>query len=393
MMKMLFGMSIAGILMISLASPGCATHIDESDAWPEFRASSGCTGSVGFNGIPIPWEIEGRIDVRKLAARYAGFPTSPIVYEGNVYLSTRGNTESESNYLLVLEPTQAKLTGHFPSCGGASPLIRNGSIYYTDCPGIGSRLVCLDRSSLEVKWEIAVEGASGSSPACDGELVFITCGFPAQVRAFDKATGALRWIYCLGEDEGIAGKPALFGGRLYIISESGKIACLNATDGAEMWKVDIRSECWHSLVVDNEVAVTTTATGTLFALDSETGTIKWKKQITSKPILPPALDEGKLFVVTSDGDIIAVSKGSGDIIWRVSLGPDACGFEAAPTLGGQFLYVGDKKGRIHVLSIKSGEIIYTHSLTGRIVGEIALTGKRLYVITDDGLLWVLRHKE
>ena len=122
-------------------------------------------------------------------------------------------------------------------------------------------------------------------------------------------------------------------GRLYLMNAHGRLACLNAADGAEVWAVNIlekfesRNITWgisESVLVDGKAVYVTPVgkTALMAALDKQTGATLW-----TTPAIPgdsvsyssPILIEvrGKRQVIDcSDGHVFGVDARTGSLAWK-----------------------------------------------------------------------------
>ena len=146
-------------------------------------------------------------------------------------------------------------------------------------------------------WSATNLGHGFSSPSISGERLFITgdVGDELHLFAFDlkgaplwKATNGASWKTPY---PGARSTPACSNGRVYHENAHGRVACLDASSGKEVWSVDLLerfgghniewglSEC---LLVDNRAVYATPGgrDALMVALDRQTGELLWK----SKPL-------------------------------------------------------------------------------------------------------------
>jgi outer membrane protein assembly factor BamB len=185
------------------------------------------------------------------------------------------------------------------------------------------------------------------------------------VVAFDAATGKEQWAtpiapaYKNDYGDGPRSTPFLEAGKIYVHSVSGPLACLDAKDGAVVWKKDLLKEyggkniSWglsaSPLIEANLVlAVPGGKEAGIAAFDKKTGDLVWKlgsdKAAYASPIAVTVGKERQLIFFTAPG-LVAASP-AGTELWRV---PWKTGFDCnicTPLVIGDKLFVssGEKVG-------------------------------------------------
>ena len=124
------------------------------------------------------------------------------------------------------------------------PVVADGLIYLTYIDG---NLVAYDAATGEERWRAlgGIVGADDPTPpspglplVADGVVYVSGNGFAgAATLAFDALTGAPLWLAETGEFS--ASAPALDGGVLLVGSDTGDLLGLDATTGAELWRLAI----------------------------------------------------------------------------------------------------------------------------------------------------------
>jgi len=127
------------------------------------------------------------------------------------------------------------------------------------------------------------------------------------------------------------GSATVEGDRVYVISGTGQLNCINAEDGAIRWKVnvdkDYKSE-WHiwgvsesPLIVDNKVICSPGGKETsIVAFDKMTGKLIWKSESVGGPrcYISPVIYEYKQFryILAATGThLIALEPETGKVAW------------------------------------------------------------------------------
>lgn len=136
----------------------------------------------------------------------------------------------------------------------SSPIQVNGVVYalstYDDKSS--SLFYAIDSNTGEVIWSVTAEGVSVAPPLYYDDLIYFSCG--SNVYAYDKE-GLRVWRYHLNGK--ITGSPAITGGRLYIATDSGYMACVESVMGMELWKrdyskTDFDAVCQNAVMTKNK---------------------------------------------------------------------------------------------------------------------------------------------
>jgi outer membrane protein assembly factor BamB len=146
-------------------------------------------------------------------------------------------------------------------------------------------------------WSISGLGAGYGSLAIKGDRMFVQAltGSGSAVTSLNRADGKVVWTKVLGRGAnndrgpGPRGTPTLDGDRVYALSETGDLACLNASNGTALWQRNILADFggrqipWliseSPLVDGNNVIVTPGGPRAgIVALDKMTGKTVWQSQ-------------------------------------------------------------------------------------------------------------------
>lgn len=125
--------------------------------------------------------------------------------------------------------------------------------------------------------------------------------------------------------------PTIEGDRIYVVSGTGELVCMNVSDGSIKWKVnvdkDYKSE-WHiwgvsesPLIVDDKVICTPGGSQTsVVAFDKMTGKLLWQSESVGGPrsYVSPIIYEYKQFryILAATGThLVAVEPATGKVAW------------------------------------------------------------------------------
>ena len=136
------------------------------------------------------------------------------------------------------------------------------------------------------------------------------------------------WTQSFSETSGSA---TVEGDRVYVISGTGQLVCLNVADGAILWKVNVDKEYkseWHiwgvsesPLIVDDKVICSPGGKETsIVAFDKMTGKLIWKSESVGGPrcYISPIIYEYKQFryILAATGtNLIALEPATGKVVW------------------------------------------------------------------------------
>ena len=189
-------------------------------------------------------------------------------------------------------------------------------------------------------WSATNLGAGFGSIAVSGDRVFVQGMQKTQslVTALSRADGKVVWIRPIGRASdnymgpGARGTPTVEGDRLYVLTESGDLACLRVQDGSVVWQRNIlqdfggRNIGWliseSPLVDGGNVIVTPGGRGAgVVALDKMTGKTVWTaKELSdeagySSPIVADV--QGVRTIMTLTGQAgVGVRASDGKLMWR-----------------------------------------------------------------------------
>ena len=145
-----------------------------------------------------------------------------------------------------------------------------------------------------LEWSVSNLGGGYGSMAVSGDRIFLqmTVGRQSAIASLDRTDGRLVWSQALGqgarngEGHGPRGTPTVDGDRVYVLTETGELACLRVGDGSILWQLNIlrefggRNISWlisESPLVDGDRVIVTPGgrRAGVVALDKMTGETIW----------------------------------------------------------------------------------------------------------------------
>jgi outer membrane protein assembly factor BamB len=163
-------------------------------------------------------------------------------------------------------------------------------------------LFAVDRSNGHLVWKLTLDSGIYSTPAIDGNRVFVTTKDKTTV-AVDLATGEELWNYPVGGPA----SPAVAGGVVYIGSDDGAIYAIDAAKGGDpLWLFATGGSGVESPIVAGD-EVLFAAGATITSVNRETGAVVWQYPVGDDVTTDPVVLDGYLYVGDKNGDFYAIT--------------------------------------------------------------------------------------
>jgi outer membrane protein assembly factor BamB len=389
--------------LASAAALVAAATVATAGDWPAWRGPMG-DGTSGEKGLVSAWAKTGENVLWKadLVREDVAARATPVVFDGRACVSARAGSGllREEAVLCFDAQTGKKLwERRFPVYNTTVPFSRVGwaslaadtETGYVYAQNVDGHLVALDRTGKTV-WDrrLGEELGRGSGfggrtliPVVDEDRLILgvvgsgwgdMAGPRQRYMAFDKRTGAARWVSTPSE---------------------GPFEDANNNASPTVGEVDGR-----------RIMVAGGADGWLYAVDARTGEPVWKFHLSERSVnCPPLLDGHVVYAAHSEenvdtpglmGRVVAIdARGRGDVtktgeIWRSD--GIAVGF-AAPTLAEGRLHVVDNAANLHALDAKTGKPLWTFNLGTIGRGAPTYADGKLFVTEQTGHVFILQGGE
>jgi outer membrane protein assembly factor BamB len=271
-------------------------------------------------------------------------------------------------------------------------------------------VVAVDKASGQVAWRRATDVVGlytiGYNTTVAGSVVALS---DLDVYAFDRATGARRWVYSPADgDEPGRGRLASDGARIYAGTLRGRVVALDAESGRELWVqlADTSAETSaFDPAVGGEMVFTgfkrfapNPPTGGVIAVDRTTGTVLWKREFLAEApgqgsgcTGDLALSADMLFASAEDGRVYALDRATGAVRWTAprvhALPPEGPYNDHRPVvLASGILVVGSTNGTIVGLDAATGAQRWRAFNDGSVSNEITSDGVSAFVVHGGGEL-------
>lgn len=231
------------------------------------------------------------------------------------------------------------------------------------------------------------------SPTVVGEALIIgSCA--GSVYALDRNNGDALWLYDSAADGTSAefhGEPLLIAGGIIVPSDAnptGHLYKFDASNGDLKWKVAFpHGVATTPLRMSGGELIVVSATGTVASIDATDGRVLWRSAPDGSrepiPGLPsPAAAKGRIFVASNSGALFAISGKDGKVLWRKDLGTRA---NTSLATVGNDVYVGGSDGQLYRLDGATGAMRGTYRLGRMVYGSLlAIDGTLLALVAGDG---------
>jgi outer membrane protein assembly factor BamB len=207
---------------------------------------------------------------------------------------------------------------------------------------------------------------TSSAVLADG-CVYFQCG---GLYCLDAATGKLRWE--LWQEDWSDNSPAVADGFVYAVINK-KVYCLNAKDGKEVWKIDLKDNISAPTVAEGNVYLW--GDGELFSLNARRGDLLWKMNIEIQPL--PIVAQGKVFI-TDKNKALCIDAKNGNIVWGNDFNYSYPARLAVSR--GRFFVMADV---LYCFNSASGKLEWKSDFGKRLTGIPLVSDSYLYVRSSD----------
>jgi outer membrane protein assembly factor BamB len=252
-------------------------------------------------------------------------------------------------------------------------------------------------------------GAGYSGPAIvDGRLFILGERDGAcQMIALDVETGNEVWATPIGPEfqndwgGGPRNTPTVDDGRVYALTSTGNLVCVQANNGKEVWRVTMESlggkvPNWgysESVLVDGDKVLCTPGgpNGTIAAIDKESGQVIWQaKDLTDfahySSIVRGEFHRKPQYVQLLEKRVVGISPQDGKLLWEVDW-PGSVAVIPTPIVGGNQVFVTSGYGAgcmlLRISPKNEPEKVYENKHMKSQHGGVIGVGSHLYGFSDD----------
>jgi eukaryotic-like serine/threonine-protein kinase len=220
---------------------------------------------------------------------------------------------------------------------------------------------------------------NGQPVVAGGLVVFHT--YFDDVVAVDATTGAQVWRVDLSTGTTGFGAVVVAGGVVYVGASDGYLYALTLTTGAQKWRYNTGGAVADNPAVSGGTVYVPSRGGAFYALDATTGAVRWGTSFGSGVVpYSPTVAGGFVYVGTSDNQVRRLDAAGGGSGWVVSTGTGNSTPYAAPLVANGKVFVPTLGGTVLALRAATGSTDWSATVgSGSVTGTPALVGDRLIV--------------
>ncbi len=258
------------------------------------------------------------------------------------------------------------MVGYDPSHSGVSPA------------PVELPLALTWRHSPEVTSTVKIVG----SPVVGSENVY----FPVHntMYAVDRRTGEERWKLSVGSP--VYCTPLLHKGVLYFGADNKQLYAVDAESGDRLWQFPTGGAVRCSPLYVAGVLYFGSDDGHVYAMEAESLRLLWRFQTRDKVLASPCYHRDAIYAASADGYLYAISVREGKMIWRAPLGSDYA--FVPPVIERNKVVVAAGK-KLMAFDTRRAVRRWTFTSGGLITGAPATYGRRVYVGSNDGVVYCL----
>ncbi|MCP4974806.1 MAG: PQQ-binding-like beta-propeller repeat protein [Maribacter sp.] len=225
-------------------------------------------------------------------------------------------------------------------------------------------LLCLNQTfGQEIVWQFKTADRVYSSPALDGNMVFIGSG-DHHLYAIDKTTGKEVWRYKTGG--AVHSSPFIWNNFVCVGSNDGYLYAIEKSSGQLIWKFASEGEKMYDLwdyylsspTGNSDMLFWGSGDSNLYAIVAQTGDLAWKFTTGGIIHASPVVKENNLFIGSYDGQFYCLDVDKGSLNWKFK------------TIGATYF----PKGEIQKAALVKDDVVYFGSRDYNIYALNAKTG-------------------
>jgi len=242
-----------------------------------------------------------------------------------------------------------------------------------------------DRRTGEPRSRKDLRFPASSGAVTDDQRIYIA-GLDARLYAFDLNSQMVDWRLFVGD--AIQANPVIFGERIFLATERGRIYATTRANKAFFWEASTLGPVTADMVVDDAGVYVACRDQSLYLFDLGYGQVRWRVRFAGPLYDTPLVTADTAYQYCPAGGLAAVTTAiTGDIDerirWKLAEGRQAISADS------QFVYVLSKDDSLLVVNVKDGKVAHTIPANGLTLG-IPAKDATLFLAAPDGRLFCAR---
>lgn len=328
------------------------------------------------------------------------YMTSPIVYNGNIYVASVDEDLQGKGYIVALNGQNGNLLWKYPVRNSIkNTIVAEGScIYAQDAEG---NLYAVDAEKGTLAWEkkLAVNGLPALIEGIVADKGVVYAGTGKGLCASNGKTGETIWTNTgWNQHEGTTSTYSLYNNILIGGTQWGALYGNDASTGKYLWsasKNGLSNRAASPAFHENRLYLI--SSNSMFVLDAATGKVIVRKElpvsvdVTSTPLLT----DKEIIFGSANAGLIALDNETFDVKWKfatddalVYTAPytrkESATIETSPILAGSTVYIGASDGTIYGINKEDGKQVWKHTTGAPVFGSVAASGNTLIAVDFAG---------
>jgi outer membrane protein assembly factor BamB len=237
-------------------------------------------------------------------------------------------------------------------------------------------LILFSVSFAAYRWSVQTGGPISGQPLIDGDSVLVG-SYDGKIYSFSALEGRKRWEYDFGSP--ISARLVPFNGMV-AVAGGNSVMLFDQAQKQSSWIQQIAGRV-NGLAASSDSLFVSTSTGIYsFGVD---GQLRWKTDYNATHTAP-TLGGGMLLVGRGD-EVIAISPQGGGQLWKQKLGGNV--WESAPTYFENRIFAGASDGKLYMLSVSDGEVLWTFQTDGWVTTTPAFYGGLVIIGASSGSVY------
>jgi outer membrane protein assembly factor BamB len=236
------------------------------------------------------------------------------------------------------------------------------------------RVYALRTRDGELAWARRQKGEIASTPAIDGDAVYVS-SMDGRLTAYGFGAGVPLWTFSAGGSP-IESSPLVVDGTVYVGTWAGALYAVDAATGEQRWRYQAPADIKGSAALADGAIVVGDYAGNVHALDPRTGAERWTYTGGTRFYGGPAVSGHTIVIGDVGGAVIALDARTGAERWRHSTG--GAYVYSTPAIADGAAYVGSYNGTFQALELGTGAERWSFDVGGRISGSATVVDGVVY---------------